>query len=140
MDYTKKFDKIAYDVLSSKGLQSKIHVCVELGCTKTELESWIKAYPSFKYNIEMGLIVGEMKYRDKLAKLSLRNSGKINTKLLLLLGGDVYGLGEMQEDSQPIVINNFANNQDVEEQMKKRGIPIPQIGIPDAEDPDEPDI
>ena len=52
---------------------------------------------SLKISVEKGLIEGEVLFRNSLAKMAVRGSGKVNTKLLLTLAADVYDIRENDE-------------------------------------------
>ncbi|MCP3684765.1 MAG: hypothetical protein GY861_19020 [bacterium] len=90
--YKQEFDLIAFTTLSEKALRSKTHVCSKLNCTKETLDSWMEKNPSLSKSIDKGLIEGEKLFRNKLAKMSIKGTGKVNTKLLLTLAYDVYGI------------------------------------------------
>lgn len=129
-EYKPEFDKIAFDTLSEKALRSPIHVCEKIGCSLETLGLWRTTNPGFDKSIKLGLIHGERKFRDLMARFSVRNSNKVNTKLLLTLGSNVYGIKE-----EPEIINIINNvTADPETLLKEKGIPIPNIDIPDLED------
>lgn len=135
-EYKKNYDLIAYNTLSEKGLRSKVHVCSALSCTKETLEKWIKEQESFNNAIELGFIEGEVKFRDKLAEVSLKSSIKVNNNLLQLLADNVYNLHQKPEKVD-ISINKSQNQivdaNKVEDELKKRGFEMPTIELEDMD-------
>ncbi|MCK5025109.1 MAG: hypothetical protein KAS15_00860, partial [Nanoarchaeota archaeon] len=95
---------------------------------------WMRVFPEFKRAMESGLEIGAMKWRNKIRTHAFEPSGNVNNGLIKLLSSNVYGI---KEDTEPaVVINNTQNNFDAEEEMKKRGIPVPSINSYDTKDVD----
>ena len=110
-------------------------MCQALKCSKEILETWISNYPSFKNAIDFGLIDGEVIFRDKVSKIALKPTSKINTKLILTLANNVYGI---KDEIQQVLIDKSSkeneSDKDVEKTMRERGIPIPKIELDDLDD------
>ena len=128
-DYKPEYCEIAFDLLSDGNkAKTKAHVCGALWCSKPTLLQWMKKFPEFKKAVEDGLTVGAMKWREKIRQHAFSPSSEVNNGLIKLLSSNVYGI---KEDVSPAVVIHNTNTSSPEEEMKKRGIPIPKI---DAED------
>lgn len=125
------FPKIAFDVLSSKPMQTKCHLCVALQCSMVAISTWEKKYPDFGDAIRDGLAHGEAKFRDKLAEHAFQPQAKVNNGLIKLLASNVYGI---KEDTPTVVVQNNNITNDPEKELKDRGIPIPDIGLDDIDE------
>ena len=124
------YPKIAFEILSSKVLQSLTHLANALDCTGEAIVQWRKKYPDFNEQVKKGLKVGEEKTRKKLAEHAFKPTADVNNSLIKLLVGNVYGI---KEDAPTVVINNNATF-NPEQALKERGIPSPDIGIEDLDD------
>lgn len=133
-EYKKHYDLIAYNTLAEKGLRSKIHVCSALKCTKDTLEKWINEQESFRNAIELGFVNGEVKFRDKLAEVSLKSSVKVNNNLLQLLADNVYNLRSKPEKVDISINKNttpMSTLDKAEDELRKRGFELPVIELED---------
>jgi hypothetical protein len=131
-EYDCSFEAIARKVLS-KAFKTKLHLCSKLDCTPEDIEYFIETYPCFKLSVEQGLIEGEVNYRNLVSTASLLNSNIVNTKLLTLMGENCYGI-KGEPDTVVNVTQNNSNAPVSEQDLKDRGIPVPQIGMEDLED------
>lgn len=133
--YKPEYCDIVFKLLST-GTQckTKSHCCNALQCPKSTLLNWMRVFPEFKRAMESGLEIGAMKWRNKIRTHAFEPSGNVNNGLIKLLSSNVYGI---KEDTEPaVIINNNQNNFDAEEEMKKRGIPVPSINSYDTKDDD----
>jgi len=130
--YQSEYNEIVFKLLST-GTQArtKAHCCNALLCSKPTLLKWMKKYPEFNQAIESGLEIGEMKWRDKIRKHAFSPSSEVNNGLIKLLSSNVYGI---KEDVDPTVVIHNTNTITPEEEMKKRGIPLPKVDNEDIED------
>ncbi|RLB92835.1 MAG: hypothetical protein DRH26_05355 [Deltaproteobacteria bacterium] len=127
--YRPEYAEIAFNLLSDSGqAKTKEHVCNALCCSKPTLLNWMKTFPEFKAAVEDGLTIGEMKWRDKIREYAFSPTSEVNNGLIKLLSSNVYGI---KEDISPAVIITNQNNLCAEEEMERRGIPIPKIGVED---------
>jgi len=125
--YKKNYDNRAYKILA-KPLASELDVCLEFGISDETLEKWKSESPSFHWSIQKGLLRGEQKLRKILFSLAFCSPKDSNTKLLTLLASNVYGINE----EHLTTIRNQNPVENPEEIMKARGIPIPDIEVPDV--------
>jgi len=133
--YKPEYCDIVFKLLSSGSkCKTKSHCCYALHCTKNTLINWMKKFPEFKQAIESGLEIGAVKWRNKIRKHAFEPAAGVNNGLIKLLSSNVYGI---KEDAEPaVVINNNQNNFDPEAELKKRGIPLPNINFSDSKDVD----
>lgn len=133
--YKPEYCDIVFKLLST-GTQckTKSHCCNALQCPKSTLLNWMRVFPEFKQAMESGLEIGAMKWRNKIRTYAFEPSANVNNGLIKLLSSNVYGI---KEDAEPaVVINNTQNSFDAEEEMKKRGIPVPSINSFEKQDVD----
>jgi len=130
--YKPEYAEIVFKLLST-GTQArtKAHCCNALLCSKTTLIRWMKKYSEFNEAVVSGLKIGEMKWRNKIRKHAFNPSSEVNNGLIKLLSSNVYGI---KEDASPAVVIHNTNTSTPEDEMKKRGIPIPDNDIEDIED------
>ena len=129
--YLPEYAEIVYKLLSeSNTAKTKSHLCYALQCPKTTLLRWMKKFPEFNEAVVSGMEIGKMKWRDRIASNAFLPSANVNNGLIKLLSSNVYGI---KEDASPTVIIHNQNNPNPEEEMKKRGIPIPENDIEDIE-------
>ena len=127
-DYVQK----AFDILSrSTTAKTKSHLCVAFQCSKPTLLNWMKVNPEFRSAVEAGLEHGAAKFRNKIAKYAFKPSAKVNNGLIKLLANNVYGIKE-EIDPSVIVNNNVDTNP--EQEMKNRGIPVPNVDLEDIDE------
>lgn len=130
--YQEYYCDIVYELLSSNdGAKTKAHCCKALLCSKPTLLRWMKKYPEFNEAVVSGMNIGKARWRDKLRKHAFSPTAEVNNGLIKLLSSNVYGI---KEDSEPTVVIHNTNNQSPEDEMRKRGIPIPDNDIEDIED------
>jgi len=91
--------KFAYEILSKSPFSTTLHLCSAFSCTKDELEEMMNEDEQLKREVERGLIDGEIYARKLMLYNSFENSALINTTLLKLLSGNVYGIKETQDIS-----------------------------------------
>jgi len=96
--YGSECDKIAFDTLSEKALRSKADACSALKCSLETFEKWMRDNQSFHDAVVSGLLEGEKKFRKKINRMAFRSPKTANTKLLLALAQDVYGIGDPLSD------------------------------------------
>lgn len=129
-EYTPEYNDLALKVLS-RPFKTKLHLCQKINCTIEALEEWIESYPAFRESIKLGLITGEVQFRNILTAVSLIPSSKVNTKLICLAGENIYGI---KSEAEPqIVINNTNSNVVNEQTLKDKGIPVPKKEVEDVE-------
>lgn len=136
--YQKSFDHRAYHFLSTTLLSTRNDLCSLFGCPIETILDWMAEHPSFNHNVVSGINDGERRFKKLLLKMSMLPSSTINTKLITMLSQQAYGYA-----AQPnVAVNNINTNtanatsgglESAEEILKKRGIPIPKIGIEDIE-------
>ena len=131
--YRPEYDLKAYQLLSgSMEAKTKAHLCQAFQCSKPTLLNWMKMNPSFKEAVIAGLKIGEAKWRSRIARHAFEPTASVNNGLIKLLSSNVYGI---KEDVEPaVVINNNSESKDLDEELKKRGIPIPNIQSEDLDD------
>ena len=131
--YKAEYALKAYQLLSgSMEAKTKAHLCAAFHCSKPTLLRWMKNNPEFYEAVTQGLKVGEAKWRSRIASHAFEPTASVNNGLIKLLSSNVYGI---KEDANPaVVINNNDETKDFDEELKKRGIPIPVI---QSEDLDE---
>lgn len=130
--YKTEYAEMAFKLLSSDdGAKTKSHVCAALYVSKNGLLQWMKKYPEFNEAIITGLEIGSQKWRDKIRKHAFEPTANVNNGLIKLLSSNVYGI---KEDSEPTVVIHNTNTSTPEDEMKKRGIPVPKIDTEDTED------
>ncbi len=133
--YKPIFAKACYDLLSkSRQAKTKAHCCSYLQCSKPTLLLWMKKYPEFGKAIEAGLKIGEAKWRQRIAQHAFKPTSEVNNGLIKLLSANVYGIKD--DSDAPAVTINTTVNQNPEETMRNRGIPIPEIDNEDVVDDD----
>jgi hypothetical protein len=114
--------------------KTKAHCCAYLQCSKPTLLSWMVKFPEFGKAIEAGLKIGEAKWRQRIAQHAFKPTSEVNNGLIKLLSANVYGI---KDDSEaPTTVINTTINQNPEEIMRSRGIPIPSIDNEDVVDDD----
>jgi hypothetical protein len=128
-DFHSEYSIIACNVLSSSPFSSKIHLCQSLKCNKSTLDTWYRTKIEFMQKVDEGFINGEVLARDLMLMLSVAPASKVNTNLIKILANNVYSIEE-QATQAPIEVN-VNTKVDIEEELKKRGIPLPEIGIED---------
>lgn len=136
--YLPEYADLAYSILAdSDTAKTKSHVCLEIQCGRDTLHRWMKKHPEFKQAIDDGLAIGAAKWRDRIARHSFEPQSTVNNGLIKLLSANVYGIKE----DPAIVIHNSNVQGDPEEELKARGIPIPEIGVDDVTEqkPEEDD-
>lgn len=134
--YKPEYCDIVFKLLSTGSqCKTKSHCCNALHCTRPTLTRWINEFPEFKQSMESGLELGAVNWRNKIRKHAFEPTANVNNGLIKLLSSNVYGI---KEEVEPAVVinNNNQNNFDPEEEMKKRGIPIPSINSFDTKDDD----
>lgn len=120
--YKPEYDVIAYNTLASKSLRGKLHVCSVLRCTKETLDKWMAEKESFKAAVEIGLIDGELRFREKLKELSLRPKNTIDKELILSLAKIAYGPEIEQIEHE--------KEQELENTLTIKHL-LPKINLPD---------
>lgn len=130
--YKPEYAKLAFDLLAnSDDAKTKSHVCALLHCARSTLYRWMRQNPDFDRAIKMGLAEGAAKWRERIAQHAYEPTANVNNGLIKLLSANVYGI----KDEPTVVINNTNKvSSSPEEQMKKRGIPIPDMDIGDVDD------
>jgi acyl-CoA synthetase (AMP-forming)/AMP-acid ligase II len=129
--YLPEYVEIVYKLLSeSDTAKTKSHLCYALQCSKDTLLRWMKKFPEFNEAVVTGMEIGKMKWRDRIAENAFEPSATVNNGLIKLLSSNVYGI---KDDAEPVVIINN-NNISPEEEMKKRGLPVPKVEIKDVDD------
>ncbi|RLI66171.1 MAG: hypothetical protein DRO88_02575 [Promethearchaeia archaeon] len=126
-EYKKNYDDRAYKILT-KPLASELDLCLEFNISEETLEKWKSESPSFLWSIQKGLLQGEQKLRKIIFSLAFCPPKDSNTKLLTLLASNVYGINE----EHVTTIRDQTSVENPEEIMKVRGIPIPDIEVPDV--------
>lgn len=130
--YLPEYAEIVYELLSeSTTAKTKSHLCYALQCSKDTLLRWMKKFPEFNEAVVSGMEIGKMRWRERIASYAFKPSSEVNNGLIKLLSSNVYGI---KEDAEPIVVIHNTNTITPEEEMKKRGIPIPDNDIEDVED------
>lgn len=129
--YNSKYDPdtypdIAYQVLSSAPFKSLIQLATALDCCRPTINEWRNKYPEFSTAVNRGLAVGAALAEDVITSIMLKPTTTVNNSMIKLRLSNVY---QIREDSPTVIINNTNNNQDPEEEMKKRGIPLPDMGL-----------
>ncbi len=131
--YDPSFCQLAFEILSGDSYKTKAHLCRAFRCSKPTIINWMKRYTDFNDAVISGLAIGEELTREELKKHSDNPGKDVNNGLIKLLAANVYGI----KDDQPnIVINNFSESSP-EDEMAKRGIPVPSVGVNDIEEDDE---
>lgn len=129
--YQEYYCDIVFELLSSDdGAKTKAHCCKALLCSKTTLLRWMKKYPEFNEAVISGLNIGAARWREKIRKHAFSPSSEVNNGLIKLLSSNVYGI---KEDVEPVVVIHNTNTITPEEEMKKRGIPVPKIDVEDVD-------
>ena len=130
--YKPEYAEIVYKLLSeSTTAKTKSHLCYALQCSKMTLLHWMKKFPEFNVAVVSGMEIGKMRWRERIAKHAFKPSSEVNNGLIKLLSSNVYGI---KEDADPTVVIHNTNTMTPEEEMKKRGIPVPPIDVEDIED------
>jgi len=96
MDYNKSYDLVAQATLS-RPFKTKKHVCALIGVSLKDFEQWYTKHESFKAAVDMGFLTGETKARDLLNAAMLLPSAKMNTKMMLTMAADVYGISILED-------------------------------------------
>jgi len=129
--YKIEYAEIVYKLLSeSDTAKTKSHLCSALQCSKDTLLRWMKKFPEFNEAVVSGMEIGKMKWRDRIAKHAFSPTAEVNNGLIKLLSSNVYGI----KDDAPATVVIQNNNTSPEEEMKKRGLPVPKIEAEDVED------
>lgn len=129
--YLPEYAEIVYELLSeSDTAKTKSHLCNALQCSKDTLLRWMKKFPEFNEAVVSGMEIGKMKWRDRIAKHAFSPTAEVNNGLIKLLSSNVYGI---KDDAEPVVVIHN-NNTSPEEEMKKRGLPVPSVDIKDVDD------
>lgn len=132
--YQEYYCDIVFELLSdSTSAKTKAHCCKALLCSKTTLLRWMKKYPEFNEAVISGLEIGKARWRDRIAKNAFLPSSNVNNGLIKLLSSNVYGI---KENAEPTIIINNTNTTIPEEEMKKRGIPVPKVDLEDVGEED----
>jgi len=131
--YKPEYCDIVFELLSRDDqCRTKAHCCAALQCAKETLLRWMANFPEFKRAMDSGLEIGAMKWRDKIREHAYEPSSTVNNGLIKLLSSNVYGI---KEDPEVLIINNNTNtNLSAEEQLKKRGIPVPKLDVEDLDE------
>lgn len=129
-EYKKRYDKLAYGVLSEKSLRSKLDVCLALKCTLDVLDDWILKNASFRNAIELGLIASKQKFLTSLAKLAVRPQKNVNTAMLLYLANEIYA-SDTQKIKTDQNVDEIVDIEDLQNVLRERGIPLISEGMPD---------
>lgn len=130
-DYDIRYPRIAYNQLSLTPLAKEDSLCFVFRCSQETLAKWKSDHDEFSDAIKLGLLAGETKLRLAMTKLSLMPSKFINTKLLSILASNVYSINE--EHINTVHTDAYMSDHSYEDQLRKRGIPIPTIDIEDIE-------
>lgn len=118
------FPGLAIDILSSRHLQSLTHLANALNCGRDTINIWRKQYIEFAEAVEKGLALGEEKFRDKLHDHIFQPQAQVNNGLIKLLSANVYGI---KDESPTTIINNNNTSINPEDELIRRGIPLPKI-------------
>ena len=130
--YRPEYAEIAFNILSfDDGAKTWAHVCNALCCSGPTLLRWRKKFPEFEKACIEGKKVGQMKWRDKLRRHAFSPTAEVNNGLIKLLSSNVYGI---KEEVEPTVVIHNTNTITPEEEMKKRGIPLPKVDVEDIGD------
>lgn len=130
--YLPEYAEIVYELLSeSNTAKTKSHLCYALQCSKDTLLRWMKKFPEFNEAVVSGMEIGKMRWRERIAEHAFKPSSEVNNGLIKLLSSNVYGI---KEDVEPTVVIHNTNTIIPEEEMKKRGIPVPKVDSEDIED------
>lgn len=127
--YEDWFPEVAKMILSEAPMRTKAHLCSAFQCSKPCLVRWYRKHPLFLEAVQEGLAIGEAKFREKLSDHAFKPSQNVNNGLIKLLAANVYG---MKEEQQVINVHTEVHN-NPEEELTKRGIPIPETPIEDMD-------
>lgn len=130
--YEPEYAEIVYNLLAnSKSAKTREHCCRALGCSMPTLHKWQRDFPDFKDAMARGMSVGAALWRDRIAEHAFTPTAQVNNGLIKLLSSNVYGI---KDDLDPVIVVNNNSNTDVEQLLRDRGIPMPEIPIDDIDE------
>ena len=117
--------------------ESVAEVIVKLGISRACFYKWVNKYPEFAEAYEEGKTVAEA-WWSKLGRKGASGKADINPSVWIFNMKAKFGYRENQQLDINVKGGLGINaNVSVEEELKKRGIPLPEVGtddLPDIED------